>query len=95
MSKLRESGHYVIHVLLIVVIVWLLSSTKDNKSGRYEVCPGEGTSIYILDTKTGELWHRKGQMLWDFGTLQESIWDFRDVQIKRTIENNQRYKEAG
>ena len=60
MDKLKDHKHYVVYILRIIAIVWLLSREKH---GRYALTPsGAKTGVYVLDTKTSELWVRAPQI---------------------------------
>lgn len=53
-------------VVLGILAIW----TNYNQAGRYAVSGGDG-GVYILDTKTSQLWVRRGVIAADFGTVQD------------------------
>ena len=65
MEKLKDSKDYIIYVLLGIIIVLLLGR---DKTGRYIMTTADRTGVFVLDTKTSQLWGRtlKGNVY--FGT---------------------------
>ncbi len=55
MEKLKEHKHQVVYIVLVVVILLLLSR---GKQGRYAITSASREAVYVLDTKTSQVWLR-------------------------------------
>lgn len=58
MEKLKEHKHKVVYAVLVVVILLLLSR---GKQGRYAMTSVSLEGVYVLDTKTSQVWLRSLQ----------------------------------
>ncbi len=51
-----------------------------SSAGTYEIEPGEG-GVYLLDTRTGQIWFRSVMFYYDLGTPQKPI--YKSMQLDR------------
>jgi len=59
--------------LLIVAVLFLILWFPNRAVNRYAICMGDGSGVWILDTKTGQLYFKGGQAVVNFGTLTKPI----------------------
>ena len=79
------SEHYKVMRYLTWAIVFLGAITlwvNYNNSGRYIISPQEGHLVYVLDTKTSQLWIRSTDANRDLGTNENPMYE----TIKRRVE---------
>jgi len=65
-------------VLMVTSGAGPASSSSD--VGTYHIETGEG-GVYLLDTRTGQLWHRTVMYYHDLGTPQEPV--YKSSQLNR------------
>jgi len=78
MNQLKEYKHHIIYVLLIIIIVLLLSK---GKQGRYAIAGGKGV-VFILDTKTSQLWARTAKANAYWGTNENPMLELISSRVK-------------
>ena len=76
MLKLPEHNTWII-ITFAVCLSIILAAYMLSNSGRYVPMPGEGNSLTILDTKTGDIYTPTN----GFGTKDRRIW------VRRKLSN--------
>ena len=82
MSKLGESGHYIIHVLLFAVVIWAISGENKAKVDRSKLIAAGQSGLYIFDTQTKQFWKRTTIGSWYLGTLENPVCEVTRIKPK-------------
>lgn len=48
-----------------------LDASSNQNIGAYQITSGDSETVYIIDSRTGQIWQRTDSQLIDFGTPQE------------------------
>ena len=61
--------------IFIVTLSLLTIWTNHNNTGRHIPIATSGGDVYVLDTKTSELWRRSESGSWFYGTNKKPVFD--------------------
>jgi len=78
MENSKDHKHHIIYILLAIIIVLLLSR---DKTGRYAISEGP-RGMYVLDTKTSQLWKRIGGSNQYWGTNEKPMAEIISSRVK-------------
>ena len=81
MENSKDHKHHIIYILLAIIIVLLLSR---DKTGRFAISEGP-KGMYVLDTKTSQLWKRVPGVNQYWGTNENP----KDIFIKSKDEQKE------
>ena len=86
MTTFIEKYFKVLMILLLLILCLLLYARQS--IGRYMLCPiGDRDStvrdVFVLDTKTGQLWNRHFEGSVDLGTCQSPIHNYTKTPNKQ------------
>jgi len=59
--------------LLIIVVVFMILWLPNRAVNRYTICQGDGSGVWILDTRTGQLYFKGPGATINFGTIDKNV----------------------
>jgi hypothetical protein len=71
--------------LLVIAVVFMLLWLQNRTANRYAICQGDGSGVWILDTRTGQLYFKGPGATINFGTIDKNV-------IERVNETTMRRK---